>query len=359
MRDMIDAPNPEHQRELVRLIGGYRVSQAIYVAAELGIADLLKRGEKTADELAAETESHPESLYRVLRLLAGAGLVTENASQHFALTLLGAGLANDVPGSPAALARLVLRRFKWEPWGHLLENVRSGQSAFQQIHGMGVFEYLQAHPAEGRLFDSAMTENTARDGRDIAGCYDFSSMGLLVDVGGGQGLLLASILRSNPKLQGILVDLPEVIARARSVLEEWGVSERCTMVSGSFFEPLPPNADAYLLRHIVHDWKDAEARQILENCRSAAGTTGKILVVERLVGADRRAGLALLANDLEMMVNIGGRERTEREFRTLFREAGLEIRRILGPFGAAGHVIIEGAKIAWPRSPNATAEEGT
>src|SRR5262245_33989094 len=137
---MVDAPTPEDLRELVRLIGGYRISQAIYVAAELGIADLLKPGAKTVDELAEETESHPDSLYRVLRLLAGVGLVVENAFQRFALTQLGAGLANDVPGSPAALARLVLRRFKWEPWGHLLDNVRTGQSAFQRVHGMGVFD---------------------------------------------------------------------------------------------------------------------------------------------------------------------------------------------------------------------------
>ena len=341
---MIDAPAPEDLRELVRLIGGYRISQAIYVAAELGIADLLKRRGKTADELAAETGSHPESLYRVLRLLAGAGLVVENAPRRFVLTRLGAGLASNIPGSPAALARLVLRRFKWEPWGHLLENVRTGQSAFQQVHGVGVFEYLQEHPDEGRLFDAAMTENTARDGKDIAACYDFSNMQVVADIGGGQGLLLASILRAHPALHGILVDLPEVISRGRSVLEACGVSQRCNMVCGSFFEPLPPDADAYLLRHIVHDWNDVDAQRILENCRLAAGVDGRILVVEQLVGTDHRSGSALLANDLEMMVNIGGKERTEPEFRELFARAGLQVRRIIGPFGAADHVIIEGVQ---------------
>lgn len=343
MKDTVDAPTPEDLRELVRLIGGYRISQAIYVAAELGIADLLKDDARTADELSMQTGSHGESLYRVLRLLAGACLLVENAPRRFALTRLGAGLASDVPGSLGPLARLVLHKFKWQPWGHLLENVQTGQTAFEQVHGMGVFEYLQAHSAEGHLFDAAMTENTARDGSDIAASYDFSRMRTLVDVGGGQGLLLASILRANPKLHGILFDLPAVIARSSSVLEKSGVSDRCTTTAGSFFEGIPPSADAYLLRHIVHDWDDAKACRILQNCRSAAGAAGKILVVERLIGPDHRAGMALLANDLEMMVNIGGKERAEAEFRVLFADAGLQICRIIGPIGSAGHVIIEGA----------------
>jgi hypothetical protein len=342
---MVDVPTTEDLRELVRLIGGYRISQSIYVVAELGIADLLRQaGPKTVDELAAETSTHAESLHRVLRLLSGVGLFEEIAPRRFALTRLGAALARDVPGSHGALARLVLHKFKWGPWGHLLENVRTGQSAFQQVHGMGVFEYLQAHPAESHLFDAAMTENTARDGNDIGTSYDFSGMRTLVDVGGGEGLLLASILRTNPKLHGILFDLPTVVARGSSVLEKWGVSERCTVIAGSFFEGIPPGADAYLLRHIIHDWDDAKACRILRNCGSAAGATGKLLVVERLVGPDHASRLALLANDLEMMVNIGGKERTELEFRALFAEAGLQMCRVIGPIGSAGHVIIEGAR---------------
>jgi hypothetical protein len=224
----------------------------------------------------------------------------------------------------------------------LLENVQTGKSAFEQVHGMRVFDYLQAHPEEGRLFDTAMTESTARDAGEIAACYDFSDMRILVDVGGGQGLLLASILQAYSQLQGILVDLPEVIRRSKLVFAEAGVAHRCTAVPGSFFKIMPPGGDAYLLRHILHDWDDADASRIMRNCRLAMGATGRVLVVERLVGANHSAGLALLANDLEMMVNIGGRERTEPEFRTLFAEAGLQVRRIIGPFTAAGHVIIEG-----------------
>jgi hypothetical protein len=238
VKDIDEAPTPEDLRQLVRLIGGYRISQAIYVAAELGIPDLLKAGPKTADELARETRTHAESLYRVLRLLAGAALFVEVSSREFALTRLGAGLVNDVSGSPAALARVVLRKFKWEPWGSLLSHVRSGRTAFEQVHGKSLFEYLRAHPDEGRLFDAAMTENTARDGTDVARFYDFSGMRAIVDVGGGQGLLLASILSANPNLRGILFDQPEVVAHARSEIERWNISDQCSVVAGSFFESL-------------------------------------------------------------------------------------------------------------------------
>jgi hypothetical protein len=211
---------------------------------------------------------------------------------------------------------------------------------------MGLFEYLPTHPTEGSLFDEAMTASTARDGADIAKCYDFSGFGTLVDVGGGQGLLMASILQANPNLRGILFDLPGVAARGAQVLAKSGVSDRCAIAQGSFFEGLPPGADAYLLRHIIHDWDDDHACRILQNCRMAAGVTGKVLIVERLVGPDHRAGLALLGSDLEMMVNVGGKERTEEEFRALFTEAGLQMRSIIGPIGAAGHVVIEGVPAA-------------
>jgi hypothetical protein len=339
---MIDLPASHELQELIRLIVGYRISQSIYVAAELRIADLLANGPQTVDELAAATKTHAGSLHRVLRFLASAGLLTEVASREFALTRLGAGLRSDIPGSPGALARLVLRKSHWEPWGHLLENVCTGHSAFEQVHGVGLFEHLEQHPEEGRLFDAAMTENTARDGIAIGHSYDFSGIATVVDVGGGQGLLIASLLRANPNLRGVLFDLPELIARGSPLLGKWGVCDRCTVVGGSFFDAVPSGAGAYLLRHIIHDWDDEKACRILRNCRSAAAPAGKVLVVERLVGSDHRAGLALLANDVEMMVNIGGKERSECEFRELFVEAGLRIARVIGPIGASAHFIIEG-----------------
>jgi O-methyltransferase domain/Dimerisation domain len=341
MNKEIVQPTTNDLHELFRLIGAYRISQAIYVAAELGIADLLRSASRTADELAAATSTHADSLYRVLRVLAGTGLLWEIAPRVFALTRLGAGLRRDVPGSLGTIARVLLHKFQWEPWAHLLENVRTGQTAFERVHGKGLFEYLHEHPEQGSLFDAAMTDNTARDGVDIAKCYDFSRISMLVDVGGGQGLLIASILKTNPSLSGILFDLPEVIAGGAQVLHEAGVSDRCGIIPGSFFEAVPSGADAYLLRHIIHDWDDAHACLILQNCRNAAGPTGKVLVVERRVGSDHRTGLPVLGLDLEMMVNVGGKERTEMEFHDLFAEAGLQICRIFRPFGTAEHVIIE------------------
>jgi hypothetical protein len=337
-----ESPTADELEKLVGLLTGYRISQCIFVAADLRVADLLADGPKTVDELSAATATHTASLYRVLRLLAGAGLLAEVAPRRFALTRLGAGLRTDVPGSPSVLARLVLQKSHWNPWGHLLENVRSGHSAFEQVHGMGLFEYLERHPEEGRLFDEAMTESTKRDGITIAHSYDFSDIATVVDVGGGQGLLLASLLRANSHLHGILFDVPNLIAHGSPLLGKWGVADRCTAVGGSFFDDLPSGAGAYLLRHIIHDWDDDKACRILRNCRDAAAPGGKVLVVERLLGTVDRAGLALLANDIEMMVNVGGKERSEAEFRELFEQAGLRISRIIGPVDAGGHVIMEG-----------------
>jgi hypothetical protein len=342
MKDMVDSPVVDEFEELVRFIIGYRISQSIYVAAELGIADLLANARKTVDELAAATATYAGSLYRVLRLLASAGVLTETAPQQFELTRLGAGLRSDVPGSLGVRARLLLHKSHWESWGHLLESVRTGRSPFELVHGSGLFEYLEQHPDVGRLFDATMTESIARDGVAILRGYDFSSATTVVDVGGGQGLLLASLLQANAHLKGILFDLPEVVSRSGAMLGKWGVAKRCATVCGSFFDGVPRGADAYILRHIIHDWEDDKAREILRNCCDAATPAGKVLVVEQLVSGAYRAGLPLFANDMEMMVNVGGKERTETEFRKLFMEAGLRLARIIGPNDPVAHVIIEG-----------------
>jgi O-methyltransferase domain/Dimerisation domain len=342
VKPKVEQSNGHDFPELLRIVVGYRISQCIHAAVELRIPDLLACGPKTVDEVAAATAAHTESLYRLLRLLTGAGIFTEVASRQFALTQLGEGLRSDVPGSLAALARLALGKSLWEPWGELVESLRTGRSAFAQVHGMGLFDYLERHPDEGRLFDAAMTEGTARDGIAVAQSYDFSGTTTVVDVGGGQGLLLASLLQANPHLKGILFDLPEVAAHSRAMLEKWGVAKRCASLGGSFFDRVPEGADVYILRHIIHDWGDVKARRILRNCCDAATPASKILVVERIVSTDYRAGLPLLANDMEMMVTAGGKERTETEFRELFTEAGLHFVRVIGPNDPAAHVIIEG-----------------
>jgi hypothetical protein len=189
---MIDSPAPFELQELMELICGYRTSQSIYVAVELGIPNLLANGPRTTEELARATASHAGNLQRVLRFLASAGLLTEATPHKFQLTRLGAGLRSDIPGSPGTLARLLLHKSHWEPWGHLLECVATGRTAFELTHDVGLFEHLERHPELARLFDAAMTESTARDGLAIAKSYDFSDVATVVDVGGGQGLLIAS-----------------------------------------------------------------------------------------------------------------------------------------------------------------------
>jgi hypothetical protein len=339
-------PSREQLQALNLLIGGYRVSQAIYVAAALNIPDLLAQGPRTSDELAQATGTHAGALYRVLRLLAGVGLCEEVAPHLFGLTSLGAALRADVPGSLRSMALMHLDSWKWEPWGHLLDSVRTGQTAFEQVRGVEVFAYLEEHPETARLFQEAMTGNTARSGRALTQAYDFSGVGHLVDVGGGRGLLLATILREHPAMRGVLFDRPSVVDAARETLEVAGVADRCEIVGGDFFEAVPAGGDAYVLRQVLHDWDDAHAAQILAYCRRAmGGTSGKLLVVEAAIASDYRQALPVLLLDLEMLVNFGGLQRTEDEYQALFAQAGFQLSAVI-PLGDAGQFsVFEGTPL--------------
>lgn len=337
-----DAPSPAQLTELRRLLTGYRVSQAIYVVAELGIADLLADGPREIDALASAAGAHAGALYRTLRFLAGVGLFAEVAPRHFALTPLGVGLRRDVPGSLRALGRNLMDQPRWRAWGELLHSVRTGGIAFEQAYGMPWFEYLGGHPEIAARFNRAMTGETARSGDAIVRAYDFAGVGRLVDVGGGHGLLLATILRAHPAMRGVLFDLPAVVAGAAPVLAEAGVTDRCEGVGGDFFATVPPDGDAYLLRHIVHDWDDAQAVAILANCRRALPDAGKVLVIEQVIAPDYRRSLPTLELDLQMLVMLGGQERTEAEYRALFAAAGLRLSAVV-PLGDAGQFsVIEG-----------------
>ncbi|HEX5502371.1 MAG TPA: methyltransferase, partial [Thermomicrobiales bacterium] len=253
---MPEASSGEQLQELQRLLSGYRVSQAIYVVAALGLADLLRDGPRGSDELAQATATHAGALYRVLRFLAGVGLFDEVAPRRFALTPLGAGLRSDLPASVRPLALMLLDPSQWRPWGELLHSVRTGETAFDYTHGMGRFDYLAEHPDAAAAFNAAMTSNTAASGAAITDAYDFSGIARLVDVGGGHGLLLATALRAHPALRGVLFDRPEVVAGAAATLAAAGVAERCEIDGGDFFTAVPPGGDAYVLRQVIHDWDD-------------------------------------------------------------------------------------------------------
>jgi hypothetical protein len=321
----LDEPPP--QERLLGLLSGYWISQALYVAARLGIADQLVKSPKSAGTLAQETGAHERSLYGLLRALASFGIFCEDDLQRFSLTPLAECLRSDVPGSQRMTILMMVGQF-YHAWGGLFESIKTGESAFQARQGQPFFSYLANHDDEGRIFDAAMTELSDHKSIAMLGVYDFSDVSLLADIGGGNGSTLVRALQRYPTMRGILFDLPDVIARARANLHHEGLAERTRLISGSFFEQLPAGADAYLLRHIIHNWNDTRARTILRNAHQAMTAEARIMVVERIVPPGNSRSYSKLA-DLNMLVLHGGMERTEAEFRALFAASGLRITRIV------------------------------
>ncbi len=336
---------PKQLGQLFGLITGYHVSQALRAVVTLGIPDRLAHGPRTSDDLARETETHAGALYRVLRFLTGAGLFEEVAPRTFGLTALGAGLRSDVPGTLHTTTLMLLDPANWQAWGEVLHSLRTGTSAFEHVHGQEIFAYLRAHPTTARIFNEAMTESTALSDTAITRAYDFTGVERLVDVGGGQGLLLATILQAYPAMRGVLFDQPQVVADARATLEAAGVAERCEVVDGDFFASVPSGGDAYLLRQILHDWDDTDATAILASCRRAMPGTGRVLVLESVIVPDYRQALPILHLDLDMLILVGGMQRTEAEYRALFDAAGLRLQRVLPLGDVAQFSVFEGVPV--------------
>jgi hypothetical protein len=314
---------------LRRLVNGYQVTQAIHVAATLDIADLLADGPGDAEQLAAATSSHAPSLRRMLRALASVGVLHEDDDGRFALTEIGACLRSDAPDPVGGWAAFAGRPAHFAAWSNLLHTARTGQNAFEAVHGADVWEYRAAHPDEGASFDRAMTDITRRANRHLLEAYDFSPFESVVDVGGGHGALVAALLTAHPGMRGVVFDLPHVVADTPALLEAAGVAERCEVVAGSFFEdPVPAGADAYLLKAIVHDWEDEKALAILRACHAAMRPDSVLLVIDRDLGAPNENPDAKLS-DLNMMVGTGGRERTRDEFAALLAAGGLTLQRAI------------------------------
>lgn len=330
---------------LRRLIVGYRLSQALAVAAELGIADLLRDGPKTAERLAEESGSHAPSLGRLLRLLVCEGVFAEDDEGRFRLTPLAEPLQSGVPGSLRARAMFDGAKANWRAWGNLIHAVKTGETAFDRTFGLPLFDWLKRHPDDAATFNEVMAEQTAASAESVAGAYDFSGIGTLVDVGGGHGALLSAILARYPTMRGILFDLPETAAGAASRLVAAGVNERARVVEGDFFESVPEGGDAYLLKFILHDWDDARCRTILANCRRAMGTRGRLIAVEMLLAPGNEADYARYL-DLNMLVSTGGRERSEEEYRSLYRSSGFALSRVVGT--PSGLSLIEGVPFLGP-----------
>jgi hypothetical protein len=302
---------------LRRLVNGYQVTQAIHVAAVLGIADLLREGPRDGGALAVATDSHAPSLHRVLRALAAVGVLHEGDDGRFALTAVGACLCSDAPEPVGGWAAFVGRPYHFQAWSALLHGVRTGESPFRSVHGTDVWDYRVSHPEEGAIFNAAMTDIMRRANDHLLAAYDLGRFATVVDVGGGRGAFLRAVLDANPATRGILFDQPHVVAGA-------DVGERCEVVGGSFFEAVPDGADAYLLKAVLHDWEDDDALRILARCRAAIPGHGALLVVERDLGAPNEDAEAKFA-DLNMLVGPGGRERTCAEFAALFATGGFEL----------------------------------
>jgi SAM-dependent methyltransferase len=314
---------------LRHLLYGYRISQAIYVAAKLGIADVLKDGPKGSDELATAVGAHPDALHRLLRVLASVEIVAQVDQRRFTLTPLGAFLQTDVPGSLWSTAVLT-GEWWWPAYGELLYSVTTGKPAHDHVYGMRNFEYFAQHPDIGQLFLAGIAARRGPLSIAVAAAYDFSGVPLLIDVGGGAGDLMAAILKANPAMRGVVFDLPYILDDARALVEAEGVAARCDVVAGDFFASVPTGGHAYILRSVIHDWDDAQAVAILQNCHRAMQGQGKLLLVERVMPERAEHAPQVVLADLEMLVMTpSGRERTEAEFRGLLAAAGFKPTKIV------------------------------
>ena len=327
---------------MLQLISGFWISRCIYITAKLGLADLVKEGPKTAAELAASTATHATSLFRVLRALASVGIFTQDDQDRFGITPLSETLRADVPGSLRAFAMTELGEEHYPAWGDLMHSVRSGGIAFDHAFGMDVWKYFAQNPDNAKIFNDAMSGMTAQANEALHASYDFAGINTLVDIGGGHGGLITSILRRNPQMRGILFDSPEVIDGATALVSGSDVADRCELVGGSFFESVPEGGDAHILKWIIHDWDDEKSVAILKNSHRALAENGKLILVEAVVPSGGEPHFAKFI-DLNMLVMTGGRERTEEEFRRLYEASGFRLTRVVpteSPFS-----VIEGKRV--------------
>jgi SAM-dependent methyltransferase len=314
---------------LLQLVVGKWVMQAVYIAAELGIADRLSGGARASADIARECGTDDDATYRLMRALANVGVLEEREGRVFALTEVGQFLRADVPGSLRGYTRFVGYGPTWTAWGEALHSVRTGEPAVDHVFGENLFDWYAKHLDESAIFDDAMTSLSMLESDAVAATFDFSGISTLADVGGGRGYLLATILKANPKLKGILFDLPHVVSGAAPLLRQHGVDSRVRVQGGSFLETAPEGADAIIMKHILHDWNDDDSIRILRNCHRVLAKGGRVLVVEAIVPPPDAPGFAKLL-DLEMLVlTPRGRERTEREFAELFAKGGFRLTRVV------------------------------
>jgi hypothetical protein len=328
---------------MIPLINGYWVSQLVYVAAELDLADRLAKGPQTPDALAKQVGADPVALARVLRALASVGVFKADAKGRYTLTPLAQTLRSDHPASLRDFARMMIGDYNWRAWADLLQSVRDGKPAFDRVHGMPFFEYLQRSPEKERVFSASMASISGAENPTIATSYPFGELTRLVDVGGAHGHLLAAILRRHKKLRGVLYDQTQVVsgAAARGFIGAPDVRERIEVEGGDFFSSVPAGADGYLMKYILHDWDDDRCIRILRLCRDAMAPGGRVLVVDHVIPLGNGPSRGKLM-DMNMFVLLTGKERTKAEFAALFAKAGLRLRRVV-PTGSP-IALVEGVR---------------
>lgn len=314
--------------EMRHLICGFSITIAIAAVTELGIVDRLADGPKAITDLATATGADADALERVMRYLASEGVFDEDGNA-FVLNDRSRWLRTGTPGSLRPRAIFAGSALNWTAWGSFLQSVRTGESALQAAFGKSLFEYLKDHPADATTFNTFMADQTATSVDAILQSFDFTGVREFVDIGGGRGALVSGVLQAYPTLQGVLFDLPQVVATVAPLLRQAGVADRCKPIGGSFFEGVPANADLYALKFVLHDWPDAECIRILKNIRQAMTVDARLLIIEHVVPTTRGPHFAKFMDMNMLALTAGGRERTEAAFARLLAEAGLTPRRMV------------------------------
>jgi hypothetical protein len=327
---------------MLQLISGFWISRCIYVTAKLGIPDLMKNGPMTAADLAAATKTDAPSLFRLLRALVAVDILTHGEDGRFGNTPVSETLRTDIPGSLRSFAMTELGEEHYPAWGELLHSVRTGEIAFDRAFSMPVWEFFAKNPENAKIFNDAMSGVTDQATEAFHAAYSFAGIKTLMDVGGGHGALLTSILTRNPEMRGILFDSPQVIKGAQATLQDSGIADRCQLTGGDFFQSVPEGSDAIIMKWIIHDWNDEQSITIMKNCHRALPEEGKLILIEAVVPAGNEPHFSKFI-DLNMLVMTGGRERTEEEFRRLYEAARFRLTRIVpteSPFS-----VIEGVRV--------------
>lgn len=314
---------------LFQMVIGKWISQALGTIVEIGVPDQLATGARQCSDIARKAGVSEDGLYRLLRALAAVGLFAESGDRQFRLTGMGQLLQSNHPESLAGYARFTAHDITWRPWGQLNYSVKTGMPAFDHVFNASIFEHFSRNPEVAAVFDDAMTSISVREARATCDAYDFKGVATLMDVAGGHGLLLATVLRRHKKMRGVLFDLPHAAAGAAATFTRAGITGRVRIESGDFFKELPTGADAIIMKHIIHDWDDDSATRILQACHRALGRRGKVLIVDPVVPLGNTPHYGKLL-DLEMLVlTPRGRERTKAEFAKLLRGAGFRLSRVI------------------------------